>query len=68
MGTKGEIEADMRSNEIHIRVFGEAEEVVDVAKLADDLKVHGGGDSGIVQDFLEMLIEEASPSRRATPI
>ena len=31
MGTKGEIEADMRSNEIHIRVFGEAEGGLDVA-------------------------------------
>lgn len=68
MGTKGEIEADMRSNEIHIRVFGEPEEIVDVRKIADDLKGHGGGDSGIVQDFLEMLIEDRAATARTTTL
>ena len=55
MGTQGEIEADTRSNLIHIRVFGQPEEVIDVGKLAGDLKGHGGGDSGIIRDFLELL-------------
>ena len=55
MGTQGEIEADTRSNLIHIRVFGQPEEVIDVGRLAGDLKGHGGGDSGIIRDFLELL-------------
>lgn len=55
MGTQGEIEADTRSNLIHIRVFGQPEEVIDVGRLAGDLKAHGGGDSGIIRDFLELL-------------
>lgn len=55
MGTRGEIEADTRSNLIHIRVFGQPEEVIDVGRLAGDLKGHGGGDSGIIRDFLELL-------------
>src|SRR5699024_993405 len=46
MGTKGEIEADMKRNLIHIREFGKAEEVLDVNTLTSDLKGHGGGDSG----------------------
>ena len=54
-GTQGEIEADTRSNLIHIRVFGQPEEVIDVGRLAGDLKGHGGGDSGIIRDFLELL-------------
>lgn len=55
MGTQGEIEADTRFNLIHIRVFGQPEEVIDVGRLAGDLKGHGGGDSGIIRDFLELL-------------
>ena len=55
MGTQGEIEADTRSNLIHIRVFGQPEEVIAVGRLAGDLKGHGGGDSGIIRDFLELL-------------
>ena len=55
MGTQAEIEADTRSNLIHIRVFGQPEEVIDVGRLAGDLKGHGGGDSGIIRDFLELL-------------
>ena len=55
MGTQGEIEADTRSNLIHIRVFGQPEEVIDVGRLAGDLKGHGGGDSGIIRDCLELL-------------
>ncbi len=68
MGTKGEIEADMKRNLIHIREFGKAEEVLDVNTLTSDLKGHGGGDSGIVKEFLEMLLADASPSQRATTL
>lgn len=68
MGTKGEIEADMKSNKIHIRVFGQPEEIIDVGLLADDLKGHGGGDSGIIRDFLEMLINETEATERTTTL
>ena len=68
MGTKGEIEADMRSNLIHVREFGKEEETIDVGKLASDLKGHGGGDSGIVQDFLEMLLTDSQPNERTTTL
>lgn len=68
MGTKGEIEADMKSNIIRVRVFGKDEEVIDLKALASDLKGHGGGDSGIIEDFLNMLIEGAEPTERTTTL
>ena len=68
MGTKGEIEADMLSNLIRVRVFGQSEEVIDVGKLAGDLKGHGGGDSGIIQDLLDMLRSGAEPNERTTTL
>ncbi len=68
MGTKGEIEADMISNMIHIREFGKPEEVIDVGALASDLKGHGGGDSGIVSDFLEMLLNDSEATERTTTL
>ena len=68
MGTKGEIEADMKSNLIHIREFGKPEEVIDVGTLASDLKGHGGGDSGIVGDFLDLLLSGAQPNERTTTL
>lgn len=68
MGTKGEIEADMRSNIIKVRVFGKPEETIDVGAIASDLKGHGGGDSGIVADFLDMLINETEATERTTTL
>ena len=68
MGTKGEIEADMKSNTIRVRVFGQSEETIDLKAIASDLKGHGGGDSGIVEDFLNMLIEGAPPTERTTTL
>lgn len=68
MGTKGEIEADMKSNLIHVREFGKEEEVIDIGTLASDLKGHGGGDSGIVSDFLDMLLNETEATERTTTL
>ena len=68
MGTKGEIEADMISNVIHVREFGKPEETIDVGALASDLKGHGGGDSGIVSDFLDMLLNEREATERTTTL
>lgn len=68
MGTKGEIEADMKSNIIRVRRFGQGEETIDVGALADDLKGHGGGDSGIIGDFLDMLLNDKEATGRTTTL
>lgn len=68
MGTKGEIEADMKSSIIHIREFGKPEETIDCKALASDLKGHGGGDSGIVADFLDMLLNDRDATERTTTL
>lgn len=68
MGTKGEIEADMKSNTIRVRVFGQGEEFIDLKAMTGDLKGHGGGDSGIISDFLAMLIDGAAPTERTTTL
>lgn len=58
----------MKSNLIHVRVFGQEEEIIDVGKLSSDLKGHGGGDSGIVEDFLNMLLTDSQPNQRTTTL
>ena len=58
----------MLSNLIRVRVFGQPEEVIDVGKLAGDLKGHGGGDSGIIQDLLDMLRSGGEPNERTTTL
>lgn len=68
MGTLGEIEADMLSNLIHVRVFGREEEIIDVRKRNTAVSGHGGGDSGIVSDFLDMLIDGKQPNERTTTL
>ena len=68
LGTHGAIEADMDANIIRIEPFGKPERVVDVAKLGRDLAGHGGGDSRMVMELLELLHTGKSPSPRTTTI
>lgn len=68
MGTKGEIEADMKSNLIRVRRFGQEEEVIDIGQVASDLKGHGGGDSGIIEDLLDMLLSGRGATERTTTL
>ena len=68
MGTQGEIEADLLSNTIRVQRFGEDAEIIDVNTLASDLKGHGGGDSGIVADFLDMLLNDREATERTTTL
>lgn len=68
MGTQGEASADMLSNTIRVTRFGKDPETVDIAAIASDLKGHGGGDSGIISDFLEMLLSGQEPNERTTTL
>lgn len=69
MGTKGEIEADMTDNLIVITEFGKAEsEVIDISTLVTDFFEHGGGDTRMVEEFLDMLIDGTEPTNRTTSV
>ena len=68
MGTQGELEGDTCSQLIRVRPFGQPEEVIDLRAGDRDLKGHGGGDSGIIGDFLDMLLEGREPDQRTTTL
>lgn len=55
MGTAGEIYADMEYNIIRFRPFGKPEEEIDVTKLTTDFSGHGGGDTRMLADYLDLL-------------
>jgi len=50
-GTKGQIEADMGVNKIVLHRFGEEKQIIPVV-MGSDSSGHGGGDSGIMRDFV----------------
>lgn len=51
-GTEGQLQADMGTKEIVLHRFGEEKQVIPVEEA---LSGHGGGDYGILRDFLEVL-------------
>ena len=53
-GTKGQIQADMGTREIVLHRFGEEKQAIPVEEAASG---HGGGDFGILRDFLKVLTE-----------
>lgn len=55
MGTKGQINADMTTNEIWLNRFGEDAVCVPVQTSAADQFGHGGGDYGIVNSFVRLV-------------
>ena len=63
-GTKGQIQADMAAKEIVLHRFGEEKEIIPVETAASG---HGGGDFGILRDFLGVL-REGGESRTSAEI
>ena len=55
-GTKGQIEANMGTGEIFLRRFGE-EPILIPLDMGDEASGHGGGDFGIMRDFIRVLRE-----------
>ena len=51
-GTKGQIQADMGTKEIVLHRFGEEKQIIPVESAVSG---HGGGDFGILRDFLHVL-------------
>ncbi len=55
MGTHGSIIADTESNIITVDRFGNGSEIIDVKALPESNEGHGGGDSGIVNAFIDSI-------------
>ncbi|RRD95291.1 gfo/Idh/MocA family oxidoreductase [Clostridiales bacterium COT073_COT-073] len=55
MGTAGELIGDMATNLISYWPFGSERQVINVAELADNFEGHGGGDAGLIREFLDYM-------------
>ncbi len=64
LGTLGQIQADMSTNEIWLHPFGGEPRKVDVAEADSG---HGGGDFGLIRDFLKVL-REGGESRTSAKV
>ncbi|QJD88398.1 Gfo/Idh/MocA family oxidoreductase [Cohnella herbarum] len=53
MGTHGQIRADMEKNEIEVTSFITREK--ETIRIDTDLSGHGGGDNGIMRDFVRLV-------------
>ena len=53
-GTRGQIEADMGTKQIVLHRFGEEKETIPM-DMGAEASGHGGGDYGIMRDFLSVL-------------
>ena len=55
MGTKGHIQADMGTKEIWLHPFGGEQRLVPLKEMSGEGSGHGGGDFGLMHDFLQVL-------------
>lgn len=53
MGTQGELEGDLESGEIKIKIFGAND--IESLYVENDILQHGGGDEGIVGAFMDSV-------------
>ena len=64
MGTKGQIRGDMEKNEIEVADFLTGTR--QLFKLKDNSSGHGGGDFGIMKDFIRLINDGKSQSHIST--
>lgn len=55
MGTNGEIMADMDKNWILLQQFGKESKKIEIPELSEDGFGHGGGDVGIMKQFIKLV-------------
>ena len=67
-GTMGELYCDMKANIIKVMPYGKPDEIIDVRKLADDVSGHGGGDSRLLREFIDLARGEIGVSGTMTSI
>lgn len=54
-GTLGEVEGDMAQNTLHLRRFGQPEQVIDLREADGQYSGHGGGDFGLMASFCKLI-------------
>ena len=54
-GTMGELYGDMHAETIHVMRYGQPDEVIDLRQFTSNFSGHGGGDAGLMRDFLALL-------------
>lgn len=59
-GTEGEVWGDSEENRIHLRRYGAAEQVFDLAVDETNFAGHGGGDAGMMRTLCRMIREQDS--------
>ncbi len=67
-GTMGELYCDMHDDIIRVMPYGKEEETIDVLTLADDFTGHGGGDGGLIREFVALMCGEIGVSGTLTSI
>lgn len=68
MGTRGELLGDMKAKTIRVMRFGQEDEVIDVSKLSNNFTGHGGGDAGLIGEFVALERGECGVSGTLTSI
>ncbi len=68
MGTKGDIVADNGRDRIEVNLFGGKSEVYESVSTETDGFGHGGGDFGIVRDFISLIEGREDSSSSMTDI
>lgn len=68
MGTRGDIYGDMARRRITVHPFGGKAEALDLTEAVEDAAGHGGGDAGIMRDFLALLRGEPADASRLTTL
>ncbi|MGN0986088.1 MAG: Gfo/Idh/MocA family protein [Candidatus Enterenecus sp.] len=68
MGTMGEIVANLSENTICVMPFGGEKTVIDISALAEDFSGHAGGDTRMVEEFLDLVSGRSGPTVRTTSL
>lgn len=65
--TQGEITGNFETQKITVKPFGKPAAVIDVLRQHEDLGSHGGGDRGLILDFL-LQLEQNPAAQRLTEL
>lgn len=65
-GTEGQLILNEEENLIHLKRFGQPEEIINLAQLSDNGYGHGGGDYFLIQQLYKTLSGEGTPATALT--